>query len=179
MIFQGANLLPWKTALQNVAFAYELTHPGSSGARIRAQEWLSRVGISEDAWQSYPHELSGGMAMRVAIARALIVEPGLLLSDEPFGALDESLRERLQSDLREFHTATSMTHVLVTHSVSEAVWMSDEVWILGGAPATFLRKSEVALERIRKPELRWSSEFHGEVRRIRELTQEAALEKSG
>lgn len=171
VVFQHDNLMPWRTAAENVRLPLELRGVDGRGAAERVREMLDLVGLAgyED---SYPAQLSGGMAQRVAIARALVHEPALLLLDEPFGALDALTRERMGQELLRIWRAMPVTVVLVTHSISEAVLLSDEVLIIGsrdgeGLPATITDRFEIPLERPRQFDMRHSSAFQKSAMQIR------------
>lgn len=133
-VFQEAQLLPWRTVLENAALPLELIGRPRTEARAAAREALAKVGL-EDSLDKYPNQLSGGMKMRVSVARALVSEPSLLLLDEPFSALDELARELLQEELRELWENLKMTVVFVTHSVAEAVFLSERTLVLTPRPA--------------------------------------------
>jgi NitT/TauT family transport system ATP-binding protein len=132
-VFQEPTLMPWQTALDNVALPLKLAGMARAERHRRAREMLALVGLSEAA-RSYPRELSGGMRMRVSIARALVTEPDLLLLDEPFAALDEITRFRLNNDLLRLWEAHRFTAVFVTHSVFESVYLSERVVVMAAGP---------------------------------------------
>ena len=131
--FQAAGLLPWRTVRANVELPLELHGVPRGRRRRRAAELLETVGLSDFA-DARPDQLSGGMQQRVAIARALAEQPRLLLMDEPFGALDEMTRERMQVELLRLSTQTGCAVVFVTHSIPEAVYLSDRVVVLSPRP---------------------------------------------
>jgi len=132
-VFQDATLMPWRTALDNVALPLRLAHVPKTERHRRAREMLSLVGLAEAAG-SYPRELSGGMRMRVSIARALVTEPRVLLLDEPFAALDEITRFRLNNDLLRLWEARRFTAIFVTHSIFESVYLSGRVVVMAARP---------------------------------------------
>jgi NitT/TauT family transport system ATP-binding protein len=134
MVFQGPTLLPWSNVLANVALPLRLAGVAAGAARERALAMLARVGLANAA-TLMPHALSGGMQMRVSIARALVTGPSLLLMDEPFAALDEILRLQMDLELLALWQERGMSVVFVTHSIQEAVFLSQRVVTLGGAPA--------------------------------------------
>jgi ABC-type nitrate/sulfonate/bicarbonate transport system ATPase subunit len=144
LVFQEPRLLPWRTTLDNVAFPLELAGWTREARRSRATELLRLVGL-RDAGHLRPHELSGGMRQRASIARALILEPAVLLLDEPFSALDALTRERFNLQLRALWRKTGATVVLVTHSISEAVLLADRVVVLTGHPGRVA--AEVTVDR--------------------------------
>lgn len=129
MVFQHAELLPWRSALQNVAFGLELKGVPQTQRMEEARHYLSLVGLT-DASDRMPHQLSGGMKQRVGIARALAIKPEVLLMDEPFGALDAQTREGLQDELLVIQAKTQQTIVLVTHDLDEAVLVADRVVVM-------------------------------------------------
>lgn len=163
-VFQEASLLPWRTVQRNVMLPLELMRK-KTGAADLAEQAIARVGLSE-AKHKYPNQLSGGMKMRASVARALVVHPSLLLLDEPFGALDENTRYRLQEDLHAVWESTGMTTVFVTHSISEAVFLSERIIVLGTRPARIVLDYRSPLPRSRTSKLRTSQEFAKEVERI-------------
>ena len=132
-VFQEPTLMPWATALGNVALPLKLRGVARSEREARAAEALAGVGL-RGFERSYPRELSGGMKMRVSIARALVTAPKLLLMDEPFAALDEITRRRLNTDLLELWQRTHFTAVFVTHSVFESVFLSQRIVVMSARP---------------------------------------------
>jgi ABC-type nitrate/sulfonate/bicarbonate transport system ATPase subunit len=143
MIFQENNLYPWLNVRNNVAFGLKY----SAGSRNEKRERLDRMLREVDllpASNRYPHELSGGMRQRVAIARALVTEPQVLLLDEPFSALDVSLRRRMHALLRQIWSATRTTFVMVTHSVEEAIMVGHRVIVLGGRPMSVVMDERIS-----------------------------------
>lgn len=159
-VFQEAQLLPWRTVLGNVTLPLELMKKPQ--AEARAREVLAQVGLS-DALEKFPAQLSGGMKMRVSVARALVSSPGLLLLDEPFAALDESTRFRLQEDLRRLWRREGMTVVFVTHSISEAAFLSDRAIVLGDRPAHVVLDHRIDLPADRGEGLRLDPAYTREV----------------
>jgi NitT/TauT family transport system ATP-binding protein len=148
VIFQDANLLPWRTVTDNVGFPLELKGTAKKVWRARAMEYLELVGIADFA-NAYPHELSGGMRQRAAIARGLVQDPTILLMDEPFAALDEQTRMKMGVEVLRIWEQTRKTIVFVTHNLTEAVFLSDRVIVLGARPATILDDMPVDLGRPR------------------------------
>jgi len=133
MVFQDATLMPWSRAIQNVRIALELGGQKVPDADERAMQALQQVGMERSA-QSYPRRMSGGQRMRVSIARALVTQPDLLLMDEPFGALDELTRNRLDEDLSRMCGERGIGTVFVTHSIYEAVYLSTRVVVMAANP---------------------------------------------
>ena len=142
--FQQAGLFEWRTVRRNVELPLELRKVSRAERRTRAEEMLALVGLS-DFGGHYPAQLSGGMQQRVAIARALAVHPPLLLMVEPFGALDEMTRERLQAELLQICAKTGTSTVFVTHSISEAVFLSDKVVVMSARPGRITATIDIAL----------------------------------
>lgn len=128
-VFQEPRLIPWRSTLENVLLPLELQQRNDPSARERAKNLLQQLGLG-DFLQHFPRELSGGMQMRTALARALVTEPKLLLLDEPFAALDERTRFRLQDLLLELKATLGLQYAFVTHSIAEAVYLGDDVLLL-------------------------------------------------
>jgi len=155
-IFQDATLLPWRTVAKNVGLALELDHSPRDTRTARIDELLELVGLTHVA-KSYPRQLSGGMKMRVSIARALASKPRILLMDEPFAALDEMSRDRLNEELLRLREEQKWTVLFVTHSVAEAVYLSDRIIVLAPHPGRIAHEIEVNLPFPRDAELRSSA----------------------
>ncbi len=148
LVFQEPRLLPWRDVLANVAFPLELAGIGRSEREDRANQALRLTGLEAFA-RAYPDQLSGGMAQRAALARALAPEPDVLLLDEPFSALDAMTRERLDDELLSLWGQTGTTIVLVTHSISEAVYLSDRVLVMSARPGRIVAEVPVEAPRPR------------------------------
>lgn len=148
LVFQEPRLLPWRDVIGNVAFPLELAGVGRRQREARAHEVLALTGLDGFA-RAYPDQLSGGMAQRAAIARALAPQPDVLLLDEPFSALDAMTRERLDAELLSLWSATGTTIVLVTHSIPEAVFLSDRVLVMSPRPGRIIAEVAVAAARPR------------------------------
>ena len=133
MVFQEESTFPWRTTLANVEFGLEMRGVGQAERRQKAADMIRLVGLSEFE-KRYPSELSGGMRQRVAIARALILEPKILLMDEPFGALDEQTRIILGEELLKIRDALNQTIIFVTHNINESVQLSDRVLVMTARP---------------------------------------------
>ncbi len=149
MVFQHAELLPWRTALANVEFGLRLKGLSAEESRARSEEALTLVGLG-DALDRRPHQLSGGMEQRVGIARAIAIDPEVLLMDEPFGALDAQTRETLQGELLAIHERTGKTMVFVTHDLDEAVLLADRVIVMSAHPGRIRAQVDIDLPRPRR-----------------------------
>lgn len=149
-MFQEDRLLPWRTTLDNIAFGLEAQSLLTSQRHGRAREASKLVGLA-DFENAYPHELSGGMRSRAALARSLVVDPRILLMDEPFSKLDPQTRAQMHLELLQIHKMKSMTIVFVTHDVEEAVVLADRVIVLAPRPARISDIEAVVLPRPRSP----------------------------
>jgi NitT/TauT family transport system ATP-binding protein len=167
--FQQAGLLPWRTVRQNIELPLELHRVAGATRRARSDELLALIGLSEFA-DRYPDQLSGGMQQRVAIARSLAENPKLLLMDEPFGALDEMTRERMQTELARICGETGAAVVFVTHSIPEAVFLSDRVVVMSPRPGRIRAIVPLALGATegRTEGLREEASFYAGVTAVRE-----------
>jgi NitT/TauT family transport system ATP-binding protein len=157
-VFQEPTLLAWRTVAANVRLPMELRGVGRTLCRARTQQMLILVGL-EDFAARYPSELSGGMQMRASLARALVTSPDALLLDEPFGALDEITRQRLNEDLLRIWLDERWTGLFVTHNVFEAVFLSQRVLVMSRRPGRIIEDVPIDLPYPRPPEARTSPEF--------------------
>jgi NitT/TauT family transport system ATP-binding protein len=148
VVFQEASLFPWLTAEENVEFPLALRGVAKSERRAKAQDALQLVGL-DGFGKRHPHELSGGMKQRVSIARGLVQDPPVLLMDEPFAALDEQTRMTMGDELLRIWAATGKTVVFVTHSLTEAVYLADEVIVMSARPGRIVDRLQVPLPRPR------------------------------
>jgi NitT/TauT family transport system ATP-binding protein len=148
VVFQEASLYPWLTAVENVEFPLLLRHTPKEERRARAEAMLRLVGL-ENFGGRYPHELSGGMKQRVSIARGLVQDPPVLLMDEPFAALDEQTRMTMGHELLRIWSQTNKTVVFITHSLTEAVYLADEVIVMSARPGRILDRVAIDLPRPR------------------------------
>ena len=176
MVFQQPVLYEWRTVAQNVQLPLEVMRVAADERRARADELLRIVGLAEFA-NRYPWELSGGMQQRVSIARALSFSPSVLLMDEPFGALDEMTRERLNRELLNVWSGTSTTIVFVTHSIPEAVFLSDRVVVMSPRPGRIEALLDIDLARPRGPEMRDAPRFFELVAEVRRHLREVDPER--
>lgn len=173
MVFQEYSLFPWRNVISNVAFGLQMHGVVKEERYNIARKYISLVGLSQFE-QSYPYELSGGMRQRVAIARALAMDPDLLLMDEPFGALDAQTRNHMQCELLDIWETKKKTILFVTHSVDEAVFLSDRVIVLSPRPG---RIREIFNISIPRPRDRTNKEFIALRRGLLEMIEEGEREK--
>ncbi len=152
MIFQKYSSFPQRTVLENVSFGLELNQDelklGRSERRARAWEWIKKVGLAGHE-HKYPHQLSGGQQQRVAIARSLVLKPQIILMDEPFSALDEPTRHDMQRLIMELWHEVEATVLIVTHSIAEAVYLGDRVWIMAAGPGRIAREFQDGIPKTR------------------------------
>ena len=157
-VFQDPALLPWRTALQNVELPLEVADGAKHKGKATPRELLELVGLK--GWENaFPHELSGGMRQRVSIARALVSDPKILLMDEPFGALDEITRDRLNEELRRVWRDTGKTILFVTHSIYEAAYLGQRVLMLAANPGRVREIVPVRLPETRTLDIRETADF--------------------
>jgi len=172
-VFQDAALLPWRTALENVALPLEVSRETPRQQLQRAEEMLDFMGLGARR-HAYPHELSGGMRQRVSIARALVSDPKILLMDEPFAALDEITRDRLNEELRRIWKKTGLTILFVTHGIYEAAYLGQRVLMLAANPGRVKEILRVDLPEDRTLRIRENGEFIALSARLRRLMEEAS-----
>ncbi len=158
VVFQESNLMPWRSVRKNIILPLELEGMNEAEANTKAQDLIELVGLKgfED---NLPRDLSGGMAHRVALARSLIHDPDILLLDEPFASLDALTRERMGTELLRIWQARQKTVIMVTHSISEALFLSDRVLMLTQRPGSLKMDMPVGLPRPRSEEMRYTSQF--------------------
>ena len=157
-VFQDPTLLPWRSTIRNIETLLELRGVNAKERQAKAQIALDSVGLHDSA-HKYPRQLSGGMKMRASLARTLVTDPSLLLLDEPFAAVDEFTRESLNDDLLAMFTVAKFSAIFVTHSISEAVYLSQRVIVMSPRPGTIAHEIQVPFEYPRTPALRYSPEF--------------------
>ncbi len=160
VVFQDASLLPWRTVLGNVRYGLECLKIGAREAKERATHFINLVGLSGFE-HHYPYELSGGMQQRVNLARALVVDPKILLMDEPFASLDAQTREVMQEELLQIWLKAKKTVLFVTHQIDEAIYLSDRVIVFSGRPGRVKQSIPVTIERPRRLAVKREAHFHG------------------
>jgi NitT/TauT family transport system ATP-binding protein len=175
-VFQDAQLLPWRSVLDNVALPLELQGASRAEARERARGPLAEVELG-DVHERFPDQLSGGMRMRDSIARALVTEPSVLLLDEPFAALDELTRQRLDERLRRLWQARRMTVIFVTHALAEAAFLAERALVMSRRPGRIVLDHALQLPEERSLDLRTSLDFVAQTALLyRALSQHGALD---
>ena len=160
-VFQDPTLLPWRSVLDNVLLPAELTSKNKKASKEKAYFWLSKVGL-EGKENSLPNQLSGGQKMRVSIARAMVQDCSLLLMDEPFAALDEVSRNKLEDDLLDIWEKNKLTVLFVTHSVTEAVYLAERVLVMSSSPGKILDDVVITKKKLRD-DGQQSSEFFSKI----------------
>lgn len=168
MVFQQATLYEWRSVAKNVQLPLEVMGRDKAERETRADKMLDLVGLTEFS-SHYPWQLSGGMQQRVAIARALSFEPSILLMDEPFGALDEMTRERMQAEVLDIWSKTGTTVVFVTHSIPEAVFLSTRVVVMSPRPGRIEAVIDTGLPQPRDDDTRESDHFYAKLTEVREV----------
>ncbi len=171
-VFQDATLTPWSDVFTNVWLPLRLTGVSKADAKVRVEEALAQVGLSGFE-KSYPRQLSGGMKMRVSIARALVTRPTMLLMDEPFAALDEITRVKLNDDLAELQASLGASVVFVTHSVFESVYLSHRIVVMAARPGRAVAEIEVDAPNPRREDFRLTETFAATCRRASQALHEA------
>jgi len=159
-VFQDATLLPWRTVQRNVELLAELDGVRRSERERVAREAINRVGL-QGFEKHYPKALSGGMKMRASVARALTTKPPIFLLDEPFGALDEITRGALNEELMRLYVSEQFAAIFITHSISEAVYLSSRVLVMSPRPGRIVAEFDVPFQYPRSPELRFDADFAG------------------
>ncbi len=166
IVFQSALLLPWRRVIDNILLQAEIRKLPMAPARQRAQALIEMAGLAGFE-QKYPWQLSGGMQQRVAILRALLHDPSVLLMDEPFGALDAMTRERMNLELQRIWLTAKKTVLLITHSIPEAIFLSDRVFVMSERPGRIVQVYDIALPRPRPLDVMGTEAFAGYARRLR------------
>ncbi|MDQ0304954.1 ABC transporter ATP-binding protein [Ancylobacter polymorphus] len=171
VVFQDSSLLPWRTVLGNVVFGLECIGVRPSEARERAAHYIEMVGL-RGFENRYSYQLSGGMQQRVNLARALVMDPQILLMDEPFAALDAQTRELMQEELLNIWQASGKTVLFITHQIDEAIFLSDRVIVFSARPGRVKESVDIELDRPRSLKLKRDPRFHAYEDRIWSLIQE-------
>jgi NitT/TauT family transport system ATP-binding protein len=157
-VFQDPTLLPWRSTLRNIETLLELRGVNASERKAKAQFALESVGL-QDSGQKYPRQLSGGMRMRASLARSLVMKPRVFLFDEPFGALDEITRERLNDELLRLFQIEGFAGLFITHSIAEAVYMSTKVLVMSARPGQIVGSFDIPFSYPRTHSLRYEPKF--------------------
>ncbi len=171
IVFQDANLMPWRTVEGNIRLPLEVKQTESPTSDAKIAGLIELVGL-DGFQQSHPAQLSGGMAQRVALARALVHDPELLLLDEPFGALDALTRERMGEELLKIRQVHPVTFFMVTHSIEEAILLSDRILVLSQRPGTVIGNIPIEIARPRTSDMRYEPQFVSYVAQVRRLIGE-------
>jgi NitT/TauT family transport system ATP-binding protein len=171
VVFQDASLLPWRTVLKNVVYGLECRNMASREAAERARAFIDLVGLSGFE-HHYPHELSGGMQQRVNLARALVMDPQVLLMDEPFASLDAQTREVMQEELLRIWLTAKKTVLFITHQIDEAIYLSDRVVVFSARPGRVKDIIAVGIERPRRLAVKREPRFHALEDRIWSLIED-------
>ncbi len=158
MVFQEASLFPWFSVVRNVGYGLECRKVSRADAAKRAQPFIDMVGLAGFE-KHYPYELSGGMQQRANLARALVVDPAVLLMDEPFASLDAQTREMMQAELLDIWSQTSKTVLFITHQINEAIYLSDRVIVMSARPGRILADIRIDLPRPRGLEIKRNERF--------------------
>ena len=177
-VFQDSSLLPWRTVMDNVIIGLELQGVAKSEAKKKAERYIALVGLAGFE-HHYPHELSGGMQQRVNLARALIVDPRVLLMDEPFASLDAQTREIMQAELLKMWNQTKKTVIFVTHQIEEAIFLSDRVVVFSARPAKIREIVKVDIARPRSLSVKRSKEFLDLADHVWNIIQDEVLKSMG
>jgi NitT/TauT family transport system ATP-binding protein len=177
VVFQDASLLPWRTVLGNVRYGLECLGVRTREADARAEKLIALVGLSGFE-HHYPHELSGGMQQRVNLARALVVDPKILLMDEPFASLDAQIRELMQEELTRIWEEARKTVLFITHQIDEAIYLADRVVVFSGRPGKVKDSIAIDIERPRPIGVKRQARFHALEDRIWGLIDEDVKPRS-
>lgn len=172
-VFQDPTLLPWRSVIDNVTLPSELTSKNNKLSKEKARFWLSRVGLGGKE-NSLPNQLSGGQKMRVSIARAMVQDCSLLLMDEPFAALDEVSRNKLEDDLLEIWKKDNLTVLFVTHSVTEAVYLSQRVLVMSSSPGKII--DDVIINKKKSRDDNQSKEFFSQIQYLTNILKKESIE---
>lgn len=170
IVFQLSNLMPWRSVIENITLPLELDGMETAAAYDKAQYLIELVGL-QGFEENLPRDLSGGMAQRVALARSLVHDPDILLLDEPFASLDALTRDRMGTELLRIWQARQKTVIMVTHSISEALFLADRVIVLTQRPGSIKLDMDVSLPRPRKEEMRYTSRFGEMAKKLKDAIE--------